>query len=118
MIHSDLHRPHFLSHSFRVLKLFLFPRQPPYVNSWHFLVTLLKYHLGKAARQGPVTLGSLQKAGTVTRTNKRKEKKIMELFRKLRAVIMISLGAALEKVQGWRSGESTRLSPMWAGFDS
>ena len=100
MIHSDLHRPHFFSHSFRVLKLFLFPRQPPYVNSWHFLVTLLKYHLGKAARQGPVTLGSLQKAGTVTRTNRRKEKKRMELFKRSRAVIIFSLGAASRKDAG------------------
>ena len=26
--------------------------------------------------------------------------------------------AGFPGVQGWRSGESTRLPPMWAGFDS
>ena len=29
------------------------------------------------------------------------------------SVVNMSLG-----VQGWRSGESTRLPPMWPGFDS
>ena len=31
---------------------------------------------------------------------------------------MIIASWALRGVQGWRSGESTRLPPMWPGFDS
>ena len=35
------------------------------------------------------------------------------LAEKLKKSLMLSTG-----VQGWRSGESTRLPPMWPGFDS
>lgn len=58
-----LNPTHVFTQSAFVLKLFLFPWQPPYMNSSHFPVFLLKKNLGKAALHGPIFLLSLQRAG-------------------------------------------------------
>ena len=66
---------HLFLHSSFFSKLFPLPSQPPYRNSSHSPVSLLKKNLGMAARQGPITLLCLHTTSSEADENPKKIKR-------------------------------------------